>query len=154
MMRAAIAFFVCAGCAGGLADLPGPAAAALKKQSGGHELSGFETEHANGVALYEAGWTDGGVKHEATVTADGDVVELEQSIPASAVPAAVRAAAVKTFGEGADVRYVKKTWVVYEIEGKVGDRHREAIFTPTGAATREIDDEDAVDDGEGEDDDD
>jgi hypothetical protein len=153
MMMMAIAACVVAGCAGGLADLPGPAAAALKKQSGGNELSGFEAERANGVALYEAAWTEGGVEHEAKVTADGDLVELEQAIPASDAPATVRAAVAKAFGDGARVRYVKKTWIVYEVEGKVGGRHREVIYTPTGATTREIDDDDG-DDGDDDDDDD
>jgi hypothetical protein len=146
MMRATLVVFLISGCAGSLADVPAPAAAALQRQAGGAELRGFEKETANGVELYEAGWKDGGVHHEAKVTADGDLVELEESVGADTVPVTVRDAAAKRYGQAAKLHFVKKTWVVYEVEATVGGVHRETIFTPTGATTREIDDDD--DDGD------
>ena len=152
MLSLALPCCLLLGCASGLADLPGPAAAALKRHANGAELGGFETEHAHGVALFEAGWREGGVRHEAKVTAEGDLVELEEAVPADAVPARVRAAAGKQLDAGT-ARFVRKTWIVYEVEGTVAGAAREVIFTPTGVKVDELDDDDAADDDRDDDDD-
>jgi len=143
------------GCAGSLADLPGPAAAALQRHAGGAELGGVEKETDHGVALYEGAWKTGDVHHEAKVTADGDLVELEETVAPSEVPAKVRDAAARTFGGGA-LRYTRKTLIRYEVEARVDGKEREVLYTPTGRVTPDDDDDgdDGDGDGDGDDDDD
>ena len=63
------------------------------EQAGGAKIITVGREKEHGVVLYEAEWMAGGRKHEAEVTADGDLMEREQSIEAKDVPAAVRSQA-------------------------------------------------------------
>jgi len=139
-----------AACAGGpegrghatLAGVPQAAADALRREAGGAALDRIEREPERGVDLYEAAWSAGdGTAHEAKVTADGALVEREESIALAEVPAAARAAIARRFPAG-DVQVVRKTWILYEAEGAGG----ELLVSPTGREVDEGDDEGDDDD--------
>ncbi len=113
-------------------QVPAAARDALLELSGKAEIMKFERESEHGVVLYQAEWMTDGRKHEATVTAEGGLIELEEEVPAADVPAAVQRAAAKVFSSGAKLEYEKKTLVVYEVEGKVNGREREVVIMATG----------------------
>jgi len=123
-----------------ISRIPQAARAALLKYAGGAPLKEVEREKENGVELYSAEWKANGREHEAKVTADGVLVELEEKVPAGAVPAAVRSAATKLFPNGAKVKFQKKTIVLYEVEAKVAGKEREVLISPTGKVLGEDDD--------------
>lgn len=115
-----------------LEQVPAAARKALMKHAGGAKITEVEREKEHGVVLYEAEWEAGGREREAKVTADGDLIELEEVVGANEVPAAVRRAAGKMFGAGAKVEYEKKTITLYEVEAKVNGKEREVLLTPAG----------------------
>lgn len=113
-------------------EVPAAALAALKKLAGDAPLTEFAEEVEHGITYYEGSWKgpDGNV--DALVTAAGDVVEIEASIPAELAPATIRALAEKEAGKDAKVSYEKKTLVLYEIHFKKEGKGREMIFAPDG----------------------
>ncbi|MCH8804501.1 MAG: PepSY-like domain-containing protein [Planctomycetes bacterium] len=138
-----------------LDQVPGPARAALLRLAGDAKIVEVEREKEHGVVVYEAAWVVNGTKHEAEVTADGALIETEQTIPVDQAPAAVRAAIAKRFGNAKVV--VEKTMIViYEVEGKIGGKNVELVVFPTGRIHEEggHDDGDDGDDGDDDDDDD
>jgi len=124
-----------------ISQIPQAAREALLKYARGAPLKEVEREKESGVELYEAEWKVNGREHEAKVTADGVLVELEEKVPAGAVPAAVRSAATKLFPNGTKVKFQKKTIVLYEVEAKVAGKEREVLISPTGKVLGENDDD-------------
>lgn len=112
------------------ADVPAPALAALKKLADGAAFTEFAEEVEHGVKYYEGSWKgpDGNV--DALVTEGGDVVEIEESVPADKVPASVRTAAEKAGGK--DGTFERKTLFLYEIHFKKDGKSLEMIFGADG----------------------
>jgi uncharacterized membrane protein YkoI len=123
-----------------LQQVPPAARTALLKFAGGAKITEVEREKKHGVTFYEAEWQVDGREHEAKVTADGDLMELEVEVDAKDVPAVVRRAAEKTFPGGAKLEYERKTVILYEIECKVGGKEREVLLTPAGKAVLSLHD--------------
>jgi hypothetical protein len=71
------------------------------------------------------------------VTEAGDVVEIEEAVPAEKVPAVVRAEVEKQAGKDARPTFEKKTMILYEIHYRKGDKVHELIFTPYGSRYHE-----------------
>jgi len=119
-----------------LDQVPAAAREALLKLAGGARIAKVEREKKHGVVLYEAEWKVTGQEHEATVTCEGALVKLEQVVAAKDVPTAVKSAAAKMFPGVANLKYEKKTIVLYEVEGKVKGKKRELSFSPSGKISR------------------
>jgi uncharacterized membrane protein YkoI len=113
-------------------QVPEPARSALLRLAAGAKIVAAERETQHGVVTYEVKWVVDGVEHEAAVTADGTLLETEESIPPDRVPAAVRAAIERHFGRGAKVVVERKTIVVYEVEAKISGHEKELVIFPTG----------------------
>jgi len=119
-----------------LDQIPAAARQALLAAAGGAKIVEVERETEHGLVLYEAEWIADGRKHEAEVTAEGALVELEEDVSADEVPAAVKRAAAKLFPPGAKLEYEKKTIIVYEVEAKINGKEREVLLTPAGRPTK------------------
>ncbi len=130
-------------------EVPAAALAALKAVAKDAKLMGFEEEKANGITYYEAEWKDGAGKKEAKVTADGELMEIEESVSLSAVPKAVVDAAKKIAGADAAIHVEKMTAFYYEVEYRKGMKQHEIIIMPDGRTH-----EGGGDDDDGDDDDD
>ncbi|UCD30125.1 MAG: PepSY-like domain-containing protein, partial [Planctomycetota bacterium] len=115
-----------------LDQLPAEVREALLKLAGNAQITEVEREQKHGIVLYQAEWGANGHESEATVTADGVLVELEQELDAKDVPAAVKAAAAKNFPPGVKLEYEKKMIVMYEVEAKVDGKEKEIMITPVG----------------------
>lgn len=110
----------------------------------------FGKEKMHGVWVFTGEWQADGVSHEAVVTADGIVIETEESVSLDNVPAAVRAAIAKQFGSDVKVSVEKKTFVLYEAEAEIDGREKELLIFPTGRIhEHEHDDHDDDDAHEG-----
>jgi len=140
-----------------LEEIPAPARAALRRLAGGATIVEVEHEREHGVLVYEAAWMTGGRKHEAAVTADGALIELEEVVRVDELPRAVRAAVAEHFPPDARLHVEKTMIVVYEIEAKVNGREMELHVFPTGrvheGASEDDHDEDEDDDEEEEEED-
>ncbi len=134
--------------------VPAKAREALLKHAQGAKFTEVEREKVRGVVFYEAEWMVDGREHEAKVTADGSLVELEEEVDAQSVPAAVRKAASKAFPKSAKLTFEKKTIVLYEVEAKVDGKEREVLISPSGQVHDEHDDDDDDDDDDDHDHDD
>ena len=71
------------------------------------------------------------------MTESGDLVELEESVSADQVPAAVRAEAGSGAPLGATLTFEKKTTVFYEVHFQAGGQELEQLFTPDGRVVHE-----------------
>jgi hypothetical protein len=131
-----------------LDKFPEKAKAALLKLAGDNKITEVEMEKEHGIQVYEASWLVDGKKHEAEVTADGVLLELEESVDSDKVPEAVRTAAGKALPGDQKLRYEKHTIVLYEVKGKVDGKNKEIAINPGGkiAGQEEDDDDDKEDD--------
>ncbi len=110
-------------------EVPAAALTTLKKLAGSATITEFAEEFEHGSKFYEGSWKGPDGHVDVLVTAAGDLVEVEESVPADKVPASVRAAAEKGAGKGARITFEKKTMILYEIHfEKVVNG--EMIFTP------------------------
>jgi len=112
--------------------IPDAPRTALQKLAGQSKLSEVKLEVEDGVKVYEAGWETGGVEHEASVTATGDVVETESVVAVNASPKAVQDRAVELFPKGTKLIIEKKTIFLYEIIAEVDGEEEEILVSPTG----------------------
>ncbi len=122
--------------------IPAKAREALLKYAKGEKFTDIERETVRGVVFYEAEWMVNGREHEAKVTADGTLVELEEAVDARDVPASVRKAASKVFPKSAKLKFEKKMIVIYEVEAKVNGKEREVLISPSGQVHGDHDDDD------------
>ena len=113
-------------------DIPKRAQAALKHLANGAVILEAEQEKDDGVLTYEAQWKVNGTTHEATVLADGTLVELEELISVNDVPESVLTKISKHFGKYSKIVVEKKMVVTYEIEAEVNGKHKELIVLATG----------------------
>ncbi len=127
-------------------EVPPAALATLKKLAGAATITEFEEETEFGHKCYEAVWKGPGGEIEAEVTADGELIELEEDITADQVPAAVKAAAEKEAGKDAKITYTRVTIHGYEVEFKKDGKGKEMTLTPGGGKMGEEDEDDADDD--------
>ncbi len=114
------------------AEVPKAALEALKHLADKAKITEFAEEIEHGHTFYEGSWSGPNGNVDALVTASGDRVEIEETVPADKVPSIVRAETEKAAGKGAKVMYEKKTLVMYEAHYKRGDRGQELILTPDG----------------------
>lgn len=136
-----------------LTDTPVAVQTAIKAASGSATVTVVEKETKDGLTLYEAAWTVGDVDHEVNVNEAGEVIETEMSVSGDAVPAAVKAAAMKHLPKGATAEFEKKMVVLYEIEAMVDGKKVEMLVDPSGRVM-ELEADDDLDEDDGDDDDD
>lgn len=119
-----------------IADLSGPARAAVEKATAGGQVDRIDKEVERGKIVYDVEATVGGKHVEFLIAdADGTLLGTETSIEYSELPEAVRAAAEKYFGSAAGLKAmigVEYGETSYEIEGPKNGKTVEVTFDPTG----------------------
>ncbi|NOT00962.1 MAG: hypothetical protein HOP29_10075 [Phycisphaerales bacterium] len=133
------------------AEVPKAPLETLKALAGAATITEFAEEIEHGHKFYEGSWKGPNGNIDALVTESGDLVEIEETTPATGVPAAVRAEVEKAAGKEATLMWEKKTIVMYEVHFKKDGKGREMIFTPDG---RQFHEEGAAQDGKDDDGDD
>lgn len=109
------------------ADVPAKALAGLKKVAGEETFTEFAEEIEHGHKFYEGTFKGPDGNIDVLVTEAGDLVEVEESIPAAKAPEAVRIAAEQQAGKSAT--FERKTLCLYEIHFKKDCKDQELIFT-------------------------
>jgi hypothetical protein len=114
------------------AEVPKAALDALKKIADKAAITEFAEEIEHGSKFFEGTWIGPAGKVDCLVTETGDLVEIEETIPADTVPAATKAAAEKEIPKDSKVVWERKTVIMYEVHYKKGEKAQEIIFTPDG----------------------
>ena len=119
------------------AEVPEKARRALQLLAREAVIEAYEHERRGDADHYEAEWTPiGGLTQEATVTADGELVETEIDVPAEGVPQAVRQAIQKRLGQR-PVQYSRRVFITYEAEFEDNGQPVELTLWPTGQVLQE-----------------
>lgn len=113
-------------------EVPPAALATLKKQAAGATITEFAEEIEHGGKFYEGSWKGPDGHIDVLVTEAGDLVEIEESMPADKIPSTVRAALEKTAGKDSAAKWERKTYIAYEAHYKKDGKGHEMIFTPDG----------------------
>jgi len=113
-------------------EVPAVALEALRTLAAGAPFTEFAEEVEHGHKFYEGSWKgkDGNV--DGLVTETGDVVEIEEMLPAASAPAAVRAELSKAAGQDATFEIERKTLFVYEGHFTKAGKTVEMLLTPDG----------------------
>lgn len=112
-------------------EVPPQALAALERLAGQATIEELAQEVEHGRTFYEGSWNGPAGRTDALVTPAGDVVELEEMIPAGSVPAAVTTELQRA---ASDASFTVERKTVYLYEGHF-DRHgkeQEVLLTPDG----------------------
>jgi uncharacterized membrane protein YkoI len=115
-------------------QVPAKAREALLKLAGDNRITEVEKEKEHGVVAYEADWAVNGREYSACVSADGEIIETEETINTNDVPEAVRAAAAKLLPGAEKLKFEKTVKIEYEISGVVNGKKREIEVSPAGAS--------------------
>ncbi len=113
-------------------EVPKAALDTLKKLAGGAPFTEFAEEVEHGQKYYEGSWKTADGNVDGLVTETGDVVEIEESIPAAKVPNGAKTAIEKTAGKDTTVHFERKTVYLFEAHFKSDGKGREIIVTADG----------------------
>lgn len=116
------------------AQVPGPVLAAFEKAYPKAHAVGFAQEEKDGKMCYEIESRDGATHRDLLYAANGTVLEIEESIPPSDLPEAVRDAVAKQAPKATIKRAEKVTrgdTVRFEVELK-GATTKELVFDNDG----------------------
>lgn len=138
-----------------LDQVPEAARKLLSGTAHGAHITAVTREPEDRATVYEGVWAVNGASVEATVTEDGTLVEIVETIALDKAPAVVLTAVQKHFAGGA-VTIERQKIVIYEISDTVDGKTREISVFPTSRTVSgdDGDDDDDDDDDADEDDDD
>ena len=121
-------------------QMPAPVLAAFHKAYPAATIRGLSVEKEHGKAYYEVESLDGMTRRDLSYLADGTVAEIEETIAAADLPAAVMAAVKRKHPGGMVMKAEKNTkgaTLTYEILVHDGKDLREVVVTPAGKVLNE-----------------
>ncbi len=136
-----------------LTDAPKAVQEAVLKVTDAASITEVDKVTVAGIAVYDVEFKRDGLKHSITFAAAGEVIEKEEGIDASKLPAAVRGALEKKFKGATIVRAESITLHSYEVTVMVDGKRRKVELFASGHI-EDDDDEDGDDDDDEDDDDD
>jgi hypothetical protein len=125
-------------------QLPAAVQKAAQKESRGATVRGYVRDRENGRTEYEVETIRGGMTRDVSIDAEGHVLEVEQQVPMSQVPAGARAAIARGAVGGQVVRVEKVTSsmssaVAYEAGIRAHGRYHEVRVHADGSPAPESD---------------
>jgi uncharacterized membrane protein YkoI len=125
-------------------QLPPAVQQAVKQQSQGATVRGYVRDQENGRTEYEVETVRHGLTRDISLDAAGHVLEVEQQVPLSQVPAAAKAAIEKGAAGGQLIRVEKVTSsmsseVAYEAGIRTHGRYHEVRVHANGSPAPESD---------------
>jgi len=116
--------------------LPPTVEKAVQAETQGATIKGFAQEHEHGKTFYEAETTVNGHTRDVLFAADGSIVEIEEEVAFSSLPANVQTALTKK-AAGAKINRVESLTkngklVAYEAAITQGKTNREIQVGPSG----------------------
>ena len=121
-------------------QMPAAVLAAFHKAYPAATIHGLSVEKEHGKAFYEVESLDGTTRRDLSYLADGSVAEIEETIAAADLPAAVRAAVKSKHPRGMVMKAEKNTkgaTLTYEILVLDGKNLREVVVNPAGKVLNE-----------------
>jgi hypothetical protein len=112
-------------------ELPSAVAAAFHKSYPNAKIVGTSGETEEGKTLYEVESVDGTIKRDLLYAPDGSCVEVEESMPAKALPSGLLESLKKSFPKGRVMKAEKLTKgasIQYELTIKNGREQHEVVF--------------------------
>lgn len=135
-----------------LKDLPPAVQQTVKEQSRGGKIRGLAEEIKHGETFYEMELEVKGHSKDVIMDSLGNLVEIEEEVSLSSLPAAARITLEKQAGNGKikEVESITKNNVIvaYEAEIKIGKKSLEIRVTPDGQllmTENDTDDDDSDD---------
>jgi len=125
-------------------NLPAAVKSAFKNEYPNAKIIGASTEKEKGRRYYEIESKDGTVGRDLLYTADGKVTEIEETIPASALPSEVMNSLSKEYPKATIQKAEKLTKgseLTYELKVKIGKKTKEIVFDPAGKIVPKVNDE-------------
>ena len=120
----------------GLHDLPAAVEKTVSEQSKGTTIRGFSTEVENGKQLYEVELTLNGHSKDILMNAHGEIIEVEEEVSISSLPANIQESLSKSAGAGTitKVETLNRNGklVAYEAVVKTGTKRTEIQIGPDG----------------------
>ena len=117
-------------------DLPAAVEKTVAEQSKGATIKGFATEVEDGKTLYEVELTVNGHGKDISMDTKGNILEVEEEIALSTLPAAVKDGLTKAAGKGTISKVETLTkqgkLVAYEAVVKTGTKNSEIQVGPDG----------------------
>jgi uncharacterized membrane protein YkoI len=102
-------------------QVPAPVQKRLNEISSNAKFDEITMEQEEGGAEYEAAWKKGDRVLEAKVTANGDLLATETSLPESEVPATVVQAAKQKCPQATGITYEQKNMILYRVKATEKD---------------------------------
>jgi hypothetical protein len=116
-------------------DVPGAVLDAFHKAYPKATIKGFSREVEKGKVLYEVESTEGKIHRDVSYNADGSVITLEETLPISELPEAVRSSMKTDYPRARITRCEKVTrgqTVQYELAIHSGKIRSEVVFDADG----------------------
>jgi hypothetical protein len=117
-------------------DLPAAVEKTVAEQSKGATVKGFSKEVENGKTVYEAELTVNGHGKDIAIDAQGNIIEIEEEVDITTLPAAVKEGLTKAAGKGTISKVESLTkkgkLVAYEAVVKTGTKDSEIQVGPDG----------------------
>lgn len=117
-------------------DLPAAVQKTAAEQSEGATVRGYATEMDGGKRLYEVELMKDGHSKDVSMSADGQVMEVEEQVDLTTLPDAVKTGLQEKAGKGMikKVESLTKsgTLVAYEAQVTTGTKHSEVQVGPDG----------------------
>jgi hypothetical protein len=104
---------------------------ALMRCAKGGKLE-IERQNEGAATLFKGEWKHLTRESSATVTADGDLVSMNEGLQDKEVPASIKEVAAQQFPPGTKLLFVRKTTMVYEAIGGADGKAQAVAISPTG----------------------
>ncbi|HEV2487067.1 MAG TPA: hypothetical protein VGT08_16180 [Terracidiphilus sp.] len=117
-------------------DLPPVVLKTAEQQSVGATVNGYSKDLENGKLEYEVQMTSNGHSKDVTIAPDGQLIEIEEQVMLSELPANVKAALQTKAGKGKITKVESLTkhgvLVAYEADVVIAGKHSEVQVGPNG----------------------
>jgi uncharacterized membrane protein YkoI len=117
-------------------EMPKAVLAAFAEAYPQAKVKGYSKETENGSTEYEVESTDGKISRDVSYAEDGAVLAVEESMPYTDLPEAVRATITKEHPKGKVAgceRVIKGSTTHYEVVLRQGKKKTEIVYDATGA---------------------
>jgi uncharacterized protein YxeA len=114
---------------------------ALDKELRGAKATSLEQEDEDGFVAYEAEYSANNVKHSVKLSEDGTVLETEEEVAVSAIPAAVTAQIQKRFPKATVKEAQRVVSTFFEVTLDANGKEREAKIYANGRPVEEEEDD-------------
>lgn len=120
------------------ADLPAAVRATVDLHGEKGNITKIDLEDEGGVKVYEVAVEKDKRKIEVITTADGQLIETEEVVEATALPEAAKTRMGALLRGAEKIKIERKLAVLYEVSSKINDKKVSYYLTPLGHAQQDV----------------